>query len=183
MVSFCEVCGKQIEDRTKVMIENTVFNVCITCSKRGKPIEAKSGFTSFNKKNNEGIKKLTSKYSSTTKPLTNTTTKPLTNTTTKPSSRYNKIKTIPKNKPPPQKKINLTDEMILDPEFPKVIRDARNKKGITHDQLGQKINEKVTLLKKVETGKIKPDEILSKKLENFLGIKLYINPNEESTEQ
>src|SRR6476469_9999343 len=133
MVSFCEVCGKQIEDRTKVMIENTVFNVYITCSKRGKPIEAKSGFTSFNKKNNEGIKKLTSRYSSTTKPLTNTTTKP--------SSRYNKIKTIPKNKPPPQKKINLTDEFILDPEFPKVIRDARNKKGITHDQLGQKIGK------------------------------------------
>ena|SRR6476661_5586254 len=174
MVSFCEVCGKQIEDRTKVMIENTVFNVCITCSKRGKPIEAKSGFTSFNKKNNEGIKKLTSKYSSTTKPLTNTTTKP--------SSRYNKIKTIPKNKPPPQKKINLTDEFILDPEFPKVIRDARNKKGITHDQLGQKINEKVTLLKKIETGTIKPDETLSKKLEKFLGIKLYINSNEESIE-
>ncbi|HXT84520.1 MAG TPA: multiprotein-bridging factor 1 family protein [Verrucomicrobiae bacterium] len=174
MVSFCEVCGKQIEDRTKVMIENTVFNVCITCSKRGKPIEAKSGFTSFNKKNNEGIKKLTSKYSSTTKPLTNTTTKP--------SSRYNKIKTIPKNKPPPQKKINLTDEFILDPEFPKVIRDARNKKGITHDQLGQKINEKVTLLKKIETGTIKPDETLSKKLEKFLGIKLYINLNEESIE-
>src|SRR3982751_2095852 len=120
MVSFCEVCGKQIEDRIKVMIENTVFNVCITCSKRGKPIEAKSGFTSFNKKNNEGIKKFTSKYSSTTKPLMKTTT----TTTTKPSSLYNKIKTIPRNKPPPQKKINLTDEFILDPEFPKVIRDA-----------------------------------------------------------
>jgi len=174
MVSFCELCGKQIEDRTKVMIENTVFNVCITCSKRGKPIESKSGFTSFSKKNNEGIKKLTSKYSSTTKPLMNTTTKP--------SSLYNKIKTIPKNKPPPQKKINLTDEFILDPEFPKVIRDARNKKGITHDQLGQKINEKVTLLKKIETGTIKPDETLSKKLEKFLGIKLYINLNEESIE-
>jgi putative transcription factor len=178
MVSFCEVCGKQIEDRIKVMIENTVFNVCITCSKRGKPIEAKSGFTSFNKKNNEGIKKLTSKYSSTTKPLMNTKT----TTTTKPSSLYNKIKTIPKNKPLPQKKINLTDEFILDPEFPKVIRDARNKKGITHDQLGQKINEKVTLLKKIETGTIKPDETLSKKLEKFLGIKLYINLNEESIE-
>jgi len=89
---------------------------------------------------------------------------------------------MPRNKPPPLKKINLTDEMILDPEFPKVIRDARNKKGITHDQLGQKINEKVTLLKKVETGTIRPDEILSKKLENFLGIKLYINANEDIAE-
>jgi len=176
MVSFCEVCGKQTEDRKKVMIEKTVFNVCIACSKRGKPIESKGGFTSFNRKNNEGIKKLTSKYSSITSPLMTTTS------TTKPSPLYNKIKTIPKNKPPPQKKINLTDEFILDPEFPKVIRDARNKKGITHDQLGQKINEKVTLLKKVETGTIKPDEILSKKLEKFLGIKLYINLNEESVE-
>jgi len=34
------------------------------------------------------------------------------------------------------------------------------------------------LLKKVETGTIKPDDILSKKLERFLGIKLYINSNE-----
>jgi putative transcription factor len=176
MVSFCELCGKQTEDRKKVMIDNTVFNVCIACSKRGKPIEAKSGFTSFNKKNNEGMIKSTSKYSSITKPLVTT------KTTTRPSSVYNKIKTIPKNKPLPQKKINLTDEFILDPEFPKVIRDARNKKGITHDQLGQKINEKVTLLKKIETGTIRPDETLSKKLEKFLGIRLYINSNEENIE-
>jgi putative transcription factor len=89
---------------------------------------------------------------------------------------------MPRNKPPPQSKINLTDEMILNPEFPKVIRDARNKKGITHEQLGQKINEKVTLLKKIETGIIKPDDILSKKLERFLGIRLFINSNDEDME-
>lgn len=87
-----------------------------------------------------------------------------------------------RNIPQPQNKINLTDEMILNPEFPKVIREARNKKGITHEQLGQKINEKVTLLKKVETGTIKPDDILSKKLERFLGIRLFINSNEEDSE-
>lgn len=73
--------------------------------------------------------------------------------------------------------------MILDPEFPMIIRNARNKKGITHDQLGQKINEKVTLLKKIETGNIKPDGILSKKLENFLGIKLFISSNEDITQE
>ena len=42
MVSFCELCGKQTEDKKKVMIENSVFNVCMTCSKRGKPIESNS---------------------------------------------------------------------------------------------------------------------------------------------
>ena len=40
MVSFCELCGKQAENRKKIMVENTVFNVCIACSKRGKPIES-----------------------------------------------------------------------------------------------------------------------------------------------
>ncbi len=173
MVSFCELCGKQTEDRKKVMIENTVFNVCLACSKRGKPIESSSRLRTTHGKNTRITGKSTSQYSS---PSTTTTT------TTKQSPFSTRIKPMPRNRPPPLKKINLTDEMILNPEFPKVIRDARNKKGITHDQLGQKINEKVTLLKKVETGTIKPDEILSKKLENFLGIKLYINSNEEATE-
>jgi putative transcription factor len=170
MVSFCELCGKQTEDKKKVMVENSVFNVCMACSKRGKPIESNSNFrTSIHGKNTRIPAKSTSPYSSSTP-------------TTKQNPFSTRIKSMPRNKPPPLKKINLTDEMILDPEFPKVIRDARNKKGITHDQLGQKINEKVTLLKKIETGTIKPDEILSKKLENFLGIKLYINANEDITE-
>jgi putative transcription factor len=174
MVSFCELCGKQTDDKKKVMIENSVFNVCISCSKRGKPIESSSNFRTIHGKNTRIIGKSASPYS---------TSSTSTSTSTKQSPYPTRIKPMSRNKPPPLKKINLTDEMILDPEFPKVIRDARNKKGITHDQLGQKINEKVTLLKKVETGTIKPDEILSKKLENFLGIKLYINSNEEATEQ
>ena len=74
----------------------------------------------------------------------------------------------------------MMDEMILVHEFPSLIRNARTQKGLTHDQLGQKINEKVTLIRKVETGSIRPDEILAKKLERFLGIKLYINANEQN---
>jgi putative transcription factor len=170
MVSFCELCGKQTEDKKKVMIENSVFNVCMACSKRGKLIESNSNVrTSIHGRDTRNSVKSTSHYSSSAP-------------TTKQNPFPNRIKPMPRNKPRPLKKINLTDEMILDPEFPKVIRDARNKKGITHDQLGQKINEKVTLLKKIETGTMKPDEILSKKLENFLGIKLYINANEDITE-
>lgn len=170
MVSFCELCGKQAESRKKIMVENTVFNVCLACSKRGKPIEsAPSGNLRAIPGRNTNIPgKPGSQYSP--------------SSSSKPSPYPNRMRPMPRNKPPPLKKIDLTDEMILDPEFPKVIRDARNKKGITHDQLGQKINEKVTLLKKVETGTIKPDDILSKKLERFLGIKLYINSNEGGEE-
>jgi putative transcription factor len=174
MVSFCELCGKQAESRKKIMVENTVFNVCLACSKRGKPMEsAPSGnLRAIHGRNTSNTGKPGSQYSSSSS----------SSSSSKPSPYPNRMRPMPRNKPPPLKKINLTDEMILDPEFPKVIRDARNKKGITHDQLGQKINEKVTLLKKVETGTIKPDDTLSKKLERFLGIKLYINSNEGGEE-
>jgi len=86
-------------------------------------------------------------------------------------------------KPPPQKKINMLDEMILSHDFPSLIRNARNKKGLTHDQLGQKINEKVTLIRKIESGALRPDEIMAKKLERFLGISLYVSANVQDTEE
>ncbi|HZE78452.1 MAG TPA: multiprotein bridging factor aMBF1 [Nitrososphaeraceae archaeon] len=76
-------------------------------------------------------------------------------------------------------KIRMTDETILDPEFARIIREARMKKGLTHEQLGAQMNEKATLLKKFESGTLKPDEIFAKKLEIFLGIKLYTNNLED----
>lgn len=166
MVSFCELCGKQTEIKKKVMIEKTVFNVCLACSKRGKAIESNGTVKqqTTTGKNVFGLEKSLFPSNSLTKTF------------------VKKTKTPPIIKPLPQKKINLIDETTLNPDFPSIIREARTKKGLTHEQMGQKLNEKVTLLRKIETGSIKPDEILSKKIERFLGIKLYINPNEEINE-
>jgi len=89
-----------------------------------------------------------------------------------------------KKKPPlaskPQQKIGLADETILSPNFAGQIREARMKMCLTHEQLGMKMNEKAQLLKKFETGALKPDEILAKKLERYLGIKLYISANSDA---
>ena len=89
---------------------------------------------------------------------------------------------IKKKKPltaKPQKRIGLADETILTPNFASLIREARMKMGLTHEQLGMKMNEKAQLLKKFETGTLKPDEIFAKKLERYLGIKLYISANSD----
>jgi putative transcription factor len=86
------------------------------------------------------------------------------------------------NKPTPKSassRIKMIDDTILSPEFAKLIREARMKRGLTHEQLGIQMNEKATLLKKFETGSLKPDEMLAKKLERFLGIKLYVGIEEE----
>lgn len=81
-----------------------------------------------------------------------------------------------KKKPQPvkmQAKIGIADDLVLDPEFPRLIREARMKKGLTHEQLGMQMSEKANLLRRFETGALKPDELFAKKLERYLGIKLY----------
>lgn len=83
----------------------------------------------------------------------------------------------------PAKKIAMTDETMLDPEFPRLIREARMKKGLTHEQLGMQMNEKAALIKRFETGALKPDEIFAKKLERYLGIKLYIKADDAKKDQ
>jgi putative transcription factor len=77
------------------------------------------------------------------------------------------------------RKIEMTDNTILNPEFAKLIREARMKKGLTHEQLGAQMNEKANLLRKLETGALKPDELFAKKLQRFLGIQLYVSVQED----
>lgn len=59
------------------------------------------------------------------------------------------------------------------------IRHAREKMGLSHEALGKKINEKVSLLKKVETGKMLPDDMLATRLEHALKVKLLVPPSED----
>ncbi|MEM2567435.1 MAG: multiprotein bridging factor aMBF1 [Candidatus Bathyarchaeia archaeon] len=61
------------------------------------------------------------------------------------------------------------------------VRQAREKLGLTHEELGKKINEKVSVLKKVETKKIKPDDKLAVKLEHALRIKLLVPTVQEKS--
>jgi putative transcription factor len=71
---------------------------------------------------------------------------------------------------------------MIAPDFAGLIREARMKMGLTHEQLGMKMNEKAQLLKKFESGALKPDELLAKKLERFLGITLYVSAADSGDE-
>ena len=61
-------------------------------------------------------------------------------------------------------KITFDDSTILVNDFSEVIRKSRMIKGITHEQLGILIKERASLLRKIESGSLKPDEELTKKL-------------------
>ena len=70
-------------------------------------------------------------------------------------------------------KITLDDARILVGNLSEVIRKSRMAKGLTHEQLGLSLNERASLLRKIESGSIKPDEELTKKLERFFRVPLY----------
>jgi putative transcription factor len=154
---FCELCGNSIQIQKNVIIDGSIFNVCLPCSKRGKPYEPKQS----------------SKKTVPVKPGSI------------PVMQKKGATPVPQKKamPVPQKKsfrftpktIQIIDEKILRPDFGRIIREARMKKGITQENVAQQLSEKITLYKKIETGGIKPNEILSKKLERVLGIQLFEN--------
>ena len=72
----------------------------------------------------------------------------------------------------PQLRDQFKDLVELVPEFGRKIRNAREALGMSPEQLGLRIKEKATLLKKIEREDISPEDEVRKKLEKELKIKL-----------
>jgi len=68
----------------------------------------------------------------------------------------------------------VPETLELIDSFSPQIRQAREKLGLSHKDLGKKIGEKVSVLRKIETGKMTPDHQLAEKLEHTLRIKLLV---------
>ena len=58
------------------------------------------------------------------------------------------------------------------PDFGMRVKDAREKLGLKQEELARRINEKVSLLRKIERGEIVPDDRVRQKLERILNISL-----------
>jgi putative transcription factor len=95
---------------------------------------------------------------------------------------------FPKPKPPtlpvPSVQKAIQEEALeLVEDYPKKIRQAREKLRLTHEELGRKINERVSLLRKIETAKMTPTQSLAEKLEHVLKIKLLAPATEPKVPQ
>ena len=65
------------------------------------------------------------------------------------------------------------DELVLREEYASILRKARESMGLTQEQLGMKLNEKSSVVGKLESGKLKPSVSLAKKLEHLMKIRLF----------
>jgi putative transcription factor len=84
-------------------------------------------------------------------------------------------------KKPAQAKVDITQEVVEG--YDSKIRQAREKLGLSHEELGKEINEKASVLSKLETGKMTPNNMLVTKLEHALKIKLLVPIKEEKISQ
>ena len=74
----------------------------------------------------------------------------------------------------------LDSSMELAQDYGIRIKKAREKSASTHEDLGRRINEKISVLKKLENQKMKPDDRLVEKLQRALKIQLLVPRTDES---
>lgn len=74
------------------------------------------------------------------------------------------------SKPIKQKTTEIIN--IINPDYPKLIKESREKLGLKQEDLAKKIDEKLSVIHKLETGQLQPTILLAKKLEKTLNINL-----------
>ena len=87
---------------------------------------------------------------------------------------------LPKYKPKKDLFERLEFELLED--YTKIIRKAREKRGWSQKDLASEINERLSLIKRIELGRMPPDIKLIKKLEKALEITLTTQLSQTTTE-
>ena len=63
-------------------------------------------------------------------------------------------------------------ELEIVEDYPALIRRARERIGLKQEELAKRLAERASVVQRLESGRLKPDERLLNKLERVLGIKL-----------
>jgi putative transcription factor len=76
--------------------------------------------------------------------------------------------------------VQISQEIVED--YATVIRVAREKQGLTLEDLGKKVAERASLLRHVEAGKVAPNNQLANRLEHVLKITLMVAISDEKVQ-
>ena len=96
-------------------------------------------------------------------------------TKSKPKITVKSKKLYPKPKSSVKKVVRprgIEESVEIVSDYVVKIRNARNARGLNQDQFAQKLNEKPSLLRRIEAGKVEPTIKLAKKIEEVYNIKL-----------
>lgn len=153
----CELCGRSMKGRGRdVIIEGASMLVCPQCAAKfgGQPTSSSETSTS---------------HSSSRQQMSWTGQSERGNSS--PSRTSHSARTFPKSKQKPRSAPTI-DEMELIEDYAKVIRSARQKHGMSQEELAQKVGERVSTLQSIEAGRLKPTRKTTRGLERELEISL-----------
>jgi len=72
------------------------------------------------------------------------------------------------------------DELDLAEDYPEIVRRQRMKLGLSQEDLAKRVKEKLSVIQKIETGKMSPYTKLCRELEHVLKVKLLVPRKEAS---
>ena len=86
--------------------------------------------------------------------------------------------TGPYRRPPAIRENLASPDLEVDPDYASIVREARQKMGITQEALGRAINVKTSVISLVESKKMKPDIVLARTLMHQLKVNLLVSSSE-----
>jgi len=87
-----------------------------------------------------------------------------------------KSKKSNKSKKKKRRKTSKTEEKVLTNNYGQKIREEREDREMTMEGLADSMNEKTSVIRKIEQEELKPDKSLAGKFSKKLGLDLYVNP-------
>ena len=148
---LCEMCGNDVEATSRVRIEQSVLQLCPACARFGTPLDPPPA------------------------PVA-----PASAPRPRPS-----LAAAPRS--PRPRRLEERDlyteigELELAPDWGQRVRKAREALTWTPEELAKRLNEKKSVVLKIETGDFHPPDGLVSKLEHLLKVRLRASPTTEPT--
>ncbi|QSG06498.1 multiprotein bridging factor aMBF1 [Halapricum desulfuricans] len=150
----CEMCGKETNSPNTVKIEGAELQVCDECAEFGTEVKTQQSSTST--KYSTGSSGSSSSGSS-----TSSSTGGASGSSSSGGSGGGR------------RRRDMFDEMDeVAQDYDNRIRSAREAAGLSQEELAKKLNEKASLIRKLEHGEILPSDDVQRKLERELDIDL-----------
>jgi putative transcription factor len=146
---LCEMCGKDAETLNMVRVEGTVLQLCADCSRFGVAVSPPPAPATVRSGASAGSS----------------------------GSVDDRLRIHSRRMAERDLFQELPDLQLL-PDWPKRVRQAREKLGWSPEELGKKLNEKKSLVLKLESGASHPSDATVRKVEHLLKVRLRANPGE-----